>query len=110
MSNDFVLSDGGANVELLNDRHPRLDITFVDTGLRRNIGERLRAVRHHVEDEEMFLANYGDGLTDADLPAMIDASRRRAARWPASSRCARSYSFHVVVDGRRRPRAARCAT
>ena len=31
-------------------------------------------VRKHLEDEEMFLANYADTLTDAPLPDMISAS------------------------------------
>ena len=30
------------------------------------------AVRHFVQDEEIFLANYSDGLTDAPLAEMID--------------------------------------
>jgi NDP-sugar pyrophosphorylase family protein len=40
-------------------------ITFVDTGVQANIGQRLRAVQPYVEGEELFLANYSDGLTDA---------------------------------------------
>jgi hypothetical protein len=31
----------------------------------------VRAVRLLVREDEMVLANYGDTLTDADLPAMI---------------------------------------
>ena len=42
-------------------------MTLVDTGVWRNIGERLVAVRHLVQDEEIFLANYSDGLTDAPI-------------------------------------------
>jgi glucose-1-phosphate cytidylyltransferase len=34
------------------------------------------AVRHLVEDEEIFLANYSDGLTDAPLGDMIDRFKR----------------------------------
>ena len=65
MANDFVLSNGGANVHLLKTDIHDWNITFVDTGLRASIGERLRAVRHLLADDEMFLANYGDTLTDA---------------------------------------------
>jgi glucose-1-phosphate cytidylyltransferase len=39
--------------------------------LQRNIGERLWAVRDQVKDEDMFLANYSDGLSDVDLDAMV---------------------------------------
>jgi glucose-1-phosphate cytidylyltransferase len=47
-------------------------VTMVDTGVWRNIGERLWAVRDQVRDEDMFLANYSDGLSDVDLNDMID--------------------------------------
>lgn len=47
------------------------DITFVDTGELSNIGERLRRVREHVQGDEIFLANYADGLSDLDLAAFV---------------------------------------
>ena len=47
MANDFVLSDGGAKVHLLKTDIHNWNITFVDTGLHANIGQRLRAVREH---------------------------------------------------------------
>ena len=47
-------------------------VTLIDTGIWRNIGERLWAVRDHVKDEEIFLANYSDGLTDVDLDDMVE--------------------------------------
>ena len=95
MANDFVLSDGGAKVHLLKTDIHNWNITFVDTGQRSSIGERLRAVRHLLRDDEMFLANYGDTLTDVDLPAMID--RVRAAGVTASFLAVHpNYSFHVV--------------
>jgi len=99
MANDFVLSEGGANVRLLKTDIHNWNITFVDTGLHSNIGMRLRAVREHLGGEEHFLASYGDTLTDADLPAMID--RARTADVTASFVAARpNYSFHVVdMDG-----------
>jgi glucose-1-phosphate cytidylyltransferase len=102
MANDFVLSNGGAKVHLLKTDIHDWNITFVDTGLRAPIGERLRAVRHLLADDEMFLANYGDTLTDADLPAMIARARQEEAA--ASFLAVRpNFSFHVVSmrsDGR----------
>jgi glucose-1-phosphate cytidylyltransferase len=95
MANDFVLSEGGARVHLLKTDIHNWNITFVDTGLNACIGERLRAVRHLLRDDEMFLANYGDTLTDADLPAMIARTRETGAT--ASFLAVRpNYSFHVV--------------
>ena len=95
MANDFVLSDGGSNVHLLKTDIHDWTITFVDTGLNACIGERLRAVRHLLDEDEMFLANYGDTLTDADLPAMVNRAREEEVA--ASFLAVRpNYSFHVV--------------
>ena len=73
---DCVVSGFGTNVETLGDPQQDWRVTMIDTGVWRNIGERLFAVRQHVEDEEMFLANYSDGLSDVDLPAMIEAFKQ----------------------------------
>lgn len=71
VSNDFVLKHGD-RVQLLRSDISDWTITFVDTGLHSNLGQRLTAVRPYVEGEECFLANYSDGLTDLPLPALID--------------------------------------
>ncbi len=70
---DCVVSGKGSNVQLL--RQPEefdWRVSLIDTGMWRNIGERLWAVRDHVKDEEIFLANYSDGLCDVDLDDMLD--------------------------------------
>ncbi|MCZ6456010.1 MAG: sugar phosphate nucleotidyltransferase [Actinobacteria bacterium] len=77
ISNDFVLSEGGTKKVLLASDIDDWTITFVDTGLHSAIGERLRRVRHHLEGEHMFLANYADGLTDLDLNAYIKEAESR---------------------------------
>jgi len=79
MSNDFVLTQGGAERELLTSDIQDWRITFVDTGQQANIGQRLLAVRRHLEGESMFLANYSDGLTDLHLPDQIGAFERSGA-------------------------------
>ena len=66
-SNDCIISDFGSKVEIIGERPPDWRVTLVDTGVWRNIGERLFAVKHFVNNEEIFLANYSDGLTDAPL-------------------------------------------
>jgi glucose-1-phosphate cytidylyltransferase len=74
---DCVVSGFGTNVETLGDPEQQdWRVTMIDTGVWRKIGERLFAVRQQVENEEMFLANYSDGLSDVDLPAMIDAFKQ----------------------------------
>jgi glucose-1-phosphate cytidylyltransferase len=73
---DCTVSGFGQNVELLNDPKDDWRITMVDTGVWRNIGERLWAVREHVKNEEIFLANYSDGLTDANLDEMVEKFKK----------------------------------
>src|SRR5450755_765357 len=75
--NDFVFSKGGASVELLHQDIADWRITFVDTGERSSIGERLRRVREFVEPDEVFLANYSDALTDLNLADYVEAFKRR---------------------------------
>jgi len=72
LSNDFVLTQGGKQVELLNKDIEDWRITFVDTGLKSNIGMRLSAVREHLKGEEVFLANYADGVSDLDCRRHVD--------------------------------------
>jgi glucose-1-phosphate cytidylyltransferase len=79
VSNDFVWSQGGKKITYLNRDIDDWTITFVETGASATIGERLKAVEPHLSGEEMFLANYGDGLSDLDLPTMIEAFRGSSA-------------------------------
>ena len=76
LSNDFVFSKGGKNLELLSRDIDDWNITFVDTGLTSNIGGRLKAVAKHLQGDEVFLANYTDGLSDVHLPSVIGSFER----------------------------------
>jgi glucose-1-phosphate cytidylyltransferase len=73
---DCVVSDGGRTVEVLGPPDPEWRVALIDTGVWRNIGQRLWAVRAHVENEPMFFANYSDGLCDVDLGDMIERFER----------------------------------
>jgi glucose-1-phosphate cytidylyltransferase len=73
---DCVVSNYGTNIELLREPVADWRVALVDTGVWRNIGERLWAVREHVQDEEIFLANYSDGLTDVNLDDMVERFRK----------------------------------
>ena len=79
VSNDFVWSKGGKDVHFLNRDIDDWTITFVETGASANIGQRLKAVEPHVKDEEIFLANYGDGLSNVPLPLMLERFRESGA-------------------------------
>ncbi len=98
VSNDFVMTgskDGGKNIELLARDIADWKITFVDTGLKSSIGERLRQVRPFLEGEDMVLANYSDGLSDLDLDAFLEYVRRRDKIATFMS-VAAPHTFHIV--------------
>jgi glucose-1-phosphate cytidylyltransferase len=95
LSNDFELSKGGREIRLYNSDIDDWTITFADTGLHSNIGRRLKAVEKYLEGEEVFLANYSDGLTDLLLPKYLDHfyHQDKIASFLAVQP---SQSFHVV--------------
>ena len=71
LSNDFTLSEGGRVVQPHSTDIQDWRITFADTGLHSNIGERLVKVRKYLDGESAFLANYADGLSDIPIDRMI---------------------------------------
>ena len=95
LSNDFVYKKGGKEIQLYNHDIEDWTISFVDTGMNANIGQRLMAVREHLEGEEEFMANYSDGLADLDLDKYLDNFHQKNKI--ASFLCVRpSQSFHLV--------------
>lgn len=95
LTNDFVMSEGGKKIDLLTNDIQDWRITFVDTGLHANIGQRLLRVRQHLQGEKMFMANYADALTDLPLNDHIAQFERSDAA--ASFIAVRtSQSFHCV--------------
>jgi glucose-1-phosphate cytidylyltransferase len=100
VSNDFVLRSGGRDKQLLGSDIDDWTITFVDTGTNAEIGQRLKRVKEHLDGEEMFLANYADGVTDLDLNDYIDqfkASGRTGGL--LAVRPPQSYHVVTVKDG-----------
>ena len=71
-SNNFVFEQGGKKIEIFNRDISDWKITFVDTGIHSNLGERLLQVKDYIGDDEYFLANYSDGLSDLPLPTFLD--------------------------------------
>ncbi|HSN84644.1 MAG TPA: sugar phosphate nucleotidyltransferase [Polyangiales bacterium] len=95
LSEDVIIDPNG------NGSPARSDIAdwrihLVDTGMKTNIGGRLMAVRDLVESDEMFLANYGDGLSDLPLDAHVDKFRRSKAVAGFVAVQPSQQSFHTI--------------
>ena len=95
-SNDFTMAGGNRTITMHSTDITDWTITFLDTGLKSTIGERLMRVRAHVEDDEMFLANYADTLTDAPLDEIVAAFRASDA--VASMLAVPPVSTHHVIE------------
>ena len=95
VSNNFTMSGCGTEIALESRDIDDWRITFVDTGLKSNVGQRLKAVEPYLAGEEMFLVNYSDGLTNLHLPSMIDRLRKsgKVASFLAVNP---AQTFHVV--------------
>jgi glucose-1-phosphate cytidylyltransferase len=72
IARDFKIANGGKQLILKQSDLADWTISFIDTGLKSNIGQRLKAVEPYLEGEEVFLANYSDVVTDLHLPDMIE--------------------------------------
>jgi glucose-1-phosphate cytidylyltransferase len=102
VSNDFVFSQGGRKLEFTQRDIDDWTITFIDTGLHSTIADRLRLVEPYIGKDEMFLANYSDGLTDFPLPQMIEEFGRRdayAAFLSVQPRTSSLDTVHLDADG-----------
>jgi glucose-1-phosphate cytidylyltransferase len=98
LSNDFVLTKGGKDLRLIHSDIDDWKITFVDTGLTSNIGQRLLAVKSYLEGDDMFLANYTDGLSNCPLPKLIETVKERG-KIAIFLSTRPGISFHIVSTG-----------
>ena len=78
ISQNFCIEPGGRITPAESDIGD-WRITFVDTGLHSNIGQRLSKVRPYLGDDDIFLANYSDQLSDLPLQAHIENFQRSNA-------------------------------
>jgi glucose-1-phosphate cytidylyltransferase len=95
-SNDFVLSNGGRKLELVNSDISDWTITFADTGVNTTIGGRLKAAEKYLGNDQYFMANYCDGLSDMHLPTLLDYFQQRDKI--ANFVCVKpNLSYHAVT-------------
>ena len=55
-----------------NDHFADWNIQLVDTGLNTKIGQRLFSVKDLLQNDDVFMVNYTDGLSDVNLNAYLD--------------------------------------
>lgn len=102
VSNDFTLSEGGRRLELMKSDISEWRITFVDTGLQANLGQRLKAVQKHLVAEDYFMANYSDGLSDLPLQLHLEhfVSQGKVASFVSVKPNLSCHVVETTEDGR----------
>ncbi len=73
------------------------DITFAETGEKTQTGARIKAVRRYV-DAPVFMATYGDGLSNVDLRALLDFHLAHGAIGTVTGVAASSQFGELVVQ------------
>ena len=91
----FCILTGRQKLDFMQRDIDDWKITFVDTGLRSTIADRLRLVEPYLNGEEMFLANYSDGLTDFHLPADDRGIFASATATPRFFPCSRAPAVWI---------------
>ena len=72
---DVTIDTGRGSMEVHQHNAEPWRVTMVDTGESTMTGGRLRRIRSYLNDEE-FCCTYGDGLSDANIPALIEFHQR----------------------------------
>ena len=97
-SNDFTLSKTTNGLTLHGTDLDDWTIAFVDTGSSSLLGERLLRARKFIDDEERFLCNYADSLTDCPIQDIIDHHVETGAHATILA-AAPTRSMHVLDIG-----------
>jgi len=74
MTNDIVVELGSTRRAVTigeNLAEEAWSVTLAETGENTETGGRVRAIRRYVENEDVFLLTYGDGVADVDLRALL---------------------------------------
>ena len=72
MNNDFTLKLGDSDKIQIHGEHQENDwqVTLADTGENSQTGARVKRIEKYI-DEDMFLLTYGDGVSNIDIPKLV---------------------------------------
>jgi glucose-1-phosphate cytidylyltransferase len=77
MTNDVVVQLGRSRSVTVtsSDNEEDWNVILADTGELTDTGGRVRAVRKYLDDDDLFLLTYGDGVANLDIAALVDYHR-----------------------------------
>ena len=72
MNHDFTLTLGSSQaIEMHGTTEEAFSVTLADTGLATMTGGRVRRAAQYLEDNDVFMLTYGDGVADIDLGKLV---------------------------------------
>jgi len=72
--NDFTLDLSHNKIDFHNNESDNFKITFAETGLESETGERILRVKKYITEEE-FMVTYGDGVGNINIKNLVDFHR-----------------------------------
>lgn len=103
-TSDFTLNTKSHKVTYyLNKRNEadNFNITFVDTGLDTQVGERILKCQEYIpETDENFMVTYGDGVSDINIKKLIDFHKKQQTIGTITGIHPHSRFGSIMVDGK----------
>jgi glucose-1-phosphate cytidylyltransferase len=73
---DFTLDMATNKKEFHNNESDNFKITFAETGLESQTGERILRIKKYITEDE-FMVTYGDGVADIDIKKLVAFHRKQ---------------------------------
>lgn len=101
-TSDFTLDTSIHKAKYYLENRDEIDkfmITFVDTGLETQVGERiLKCKRYFSEKDDLFMLTYGDGVSDIDIRKLIAFHKKQGTIGTVTGMHPRSRFGMMVID------------
>lgn len=72
INNDITIDLSNGKAIIHDGNQPRWKVHVIDTGLNTQTGGRLKRLKKWLENEELFMFTYGDGVADIDIRALLN--------------------------------------
>lgn len=101
LNNDFTIELGTRSTKIYPVHHEEgWRITLADTGQKALKGARLKRVEKYIDDED-FCLTYGDGLSDVNVPELIDFHKKHGKIATITGVSIASRFGELKIDGNR---------
>lgn len=101
-TSDFILETKNHKVKYFLENRSEIDdfkITFVDTGLDTQVGERILKCRKYIpKEDDYFMLTYGDGVSDINIKKLVDFSKKQKTIGTVSGIHPRSRFGSIIAD------------